>query len=285
MALLCALAASVAACGSGGPREGTGTGGTAGDGGGTPDADLADANFNQCGVAAPLPADTGKCVTVHAPALTNFDDYAPGTAASGYTYYVNGKPPAVDAVLGAIQHIGDGSDGNGGTSVISTDMVTGDGDAGYALQISDSDATHWGGALLFSFPSSAAPGTCLDARNYQGVTFSITGSAPSGSFAVSLAMLETMPVANGGLCDNADATKCLNATITLPMPADATTWKTVQLPWSAFTPGVGSGQNCVPLTGQNIVQLIIQPLMSYPPPNYTLQPGPYTVAVDNVAFF
>jgi hypothetical protein len=286
--LICALLASTAsACGSGTPGEKTagGTGGTTGEGGVTADAGLEDANFNQCGVAAPLPADTGHCVTVHTPAITNFDDYVPGTSASSYTYYVNGKPPATDAVLGVIQHIGDGSDMNGGTSVISTDMVTGEGGAGYALQIADTDATHWGGALLFYLPASAAPGTCLNAQAFHGVGFSIQGSAPSGSFAVSLATLETMTVANGGLCKSADSTKCLNATITLPMPADTTTWKSIQLPWSAFTPGVGSGQNCIPVTGQNIVQLIIQPLMSYPPPNYSLQPGPYTVAVDNVAFF
>ena len=41
----------------------------------------------------------------------------------------------------------------------------------------------------------------------------------------------------------------------------------------------------MPVTGQNVAQISIQPLMSYPPPNYMLQPGPYTVAVDNVRFY
>jgi hypothetical protein len=41
----------------------------------------------------------------------------------------------------------------------------------------------------------------------------------------------------------------------------------------------------VPVTGQNIVRIVIQPFMSYPPPNYLLQPGPYVMAVDNVRFY
>src|SRR5215831_16604860 len=78
---LCALLAStLAACGGGEQRQQSdgGTGGTAGDGGGAASRGLEDANFNQCGVAVPLPADTGRCVTVHAPAITSFDDYVPG---------------------------------------------------------------------------------------------------------------------------------------------------------------------------------------------------------------
>jgi hypothetical protein len=41
----------------------------------------------------------------------------------------------------------------------------------------------------------------------------------------------------------------------------------------------------VPVTGQNISRLGFQPFMSYPPPNYTLAPGPYAIAVDNVRFY
>jgi hypothetical protein len=269
------------ACGDGGHSQGN-----TGDGGNAPGAAInLDAGiFNQCGVAAPPPASTGQCTAVTAPLITNFDDYAGGVAAN-YTYYVNAKPPASNAVLGAIQHIGDGSDSNGGTSVIATDMVAGEGGSGYALQISDTDATNWGGLLVFYFPQSGSSPVCLNAAGYQGVEFSIQGAAPSGNFGVSLRMLDTIPVASNGLCDDATANDCKDATIQLPLPADATTWTQVQLPWSAFTPGVGSATACIPVTGQNIVSLVIQPLMSYPPPNYTLQPGPYAIAVDNVQFY
>jgi len=34
--------------------------------------------FNQCGVAAPPPADTGQCTAVHAPLIADFDDYVAG---------------------------------------------------------------------------------------------------------------------------------------------------------------------------------------------------------------
>jgi hypothetical protein len=273
-------AGSFVACGDGGHGQGN-----TGDGGDTSGAINLDAGiFNQCGVAAPPPANTGQCTAVTAPLITNFDDFAGGTAAS-YTYYVNGEPPASNAVLGAIQHIGDGSDMNGGTSIIATDMVTGVGGTGYALQISDTNATNWGGLLMFFFPQTGSAPTCLNADGYQGIAFSIQGAAPSGKFGVSLRMLDTIPVASSGLCDNATASDCKDATIQLPLPADATAWTQVSLPWSVFTPGVGSATACIPVTGQNIVSLVIQPLMSYPPPNYALQPGPYAIAVDNVQFY
>jgi len=276
------LATTFVACG-GGSDHGGNPGGN--DGGGlTGEISLDGGAFNQCGVAAPPPAGTGQCTLVTEPLLTNFDDYASGTAASSYTYYVN-PPPGSNAVLGAILHIGDGSDMNGGTSVISTDMVTGDGGAGYALQISDSDALHWGGSLLFYFPSSGATPVCLNAQSYQGLKFSIQGTSPSGKFAVSLGMLDTIPVGSSGLCNSPTASDCVNATVQLSLPSDAAAWAQIMLPWSAFTPGVGNGGLCVPVTGQNIVQIVIQPIMNYPPPNYTFAPGPYTIAVDNVQLY
>jgi hypothetical protein len=282
---ICTLASPVAACGGDGQQGGnsggsggaglTGLGGLGGPGGNT---------FNECGVAAPLPTDTGHCTAVSAPAVVDFDDYTAGTAASSYTYYVNGKPPAGDAVLGAFLHIDDGS-GTNGTSVVSTEMVTGEGNAGYAVQISDSNAVNWGGILLFYFPSNGTSTTCLNAQSYSGVEFSVKGSSPSGRIGVSLGMLDTIAITDKGLCDNATATDCKNASIERSLSPDAATWAHVQVPWSAFTPGVGSGRACVPVTGQNVVQLAIQPFMSYPPPNYMLAPGPYAIAVDNVRFY
>lgn len=283
LAICTLIAGPLAACGGDAPPAGgggggggtglTGPGGLGGVGGNT---------FNQCGVAAPPPSDAGHCTAVTAPAIVDFDDYTAGTAASSYTYDVNGKPPAGDAVPGAFLHIDDGSGTSGGTSVIATEMVAGEGGAGYAVQISDSNAVNWGGILLFYFPSS---GACLNAQNYGGVEFSIKGSSPSGRIGVSLGMLDTIAVKDNGLCDNATTADCKNANVETSLASDAATWAHVQVPWSAFTPGVGSGRACVPVTGQNIAQLAIQPLMNYPPPNYTLAPGPYTIAVDNVRFY
>lgn len=281
--LSCTLVAgTVAACGDGGPAGGN-TGGASGSGVGLTGGGLGGASFNECGVAAPLP--TGQCTAISAPALADFDDYAAGTAAGSYSYYINGKPPAADAVLGLFLHIDDGSGSNGGTSVISTEMVTGEGNAGYAVQIADSNAMNWGGILLFYFPPDGTTPTCLNAQSYKGVELSVKGSTPTGRIGVSLGMRDTIAVADNGLCNNAAASDCKNATLERPLSSDATTWTHVQLPWSAFTPGVGSGRACVPVTGQNIVQLAIQPLMNYPPPNYMLAPGPYSMAVDNVRFY
>jgi hypothetical protein len=292
-----ALSFVVVACGesskeeasSGGSGGGAGIGasGSAGSAGAvasggssiTIGAGIGGTGFNQCGVAAPLPADTGQCTVVSAPAITNFDDYA-GTAASSYTYYVNAAPPAPDAVLGQLLHVGDGSDTGGGTSVIATEMVVGVGGAGYALQFSDSNATNWGGLLMLFVPSG-----CLDASAYQGVAFSIKGSAPSGRYGVNLGMLDTIPTADNGLCTSPTSGDCHDATIQLALGPDAETWQQVEIPWSALTPGIGSGLSCVPVTGQNIVRLVIQPFMNYPPPDYTMQPGPYSIAIDDVRFY
>jgi hypothetical protein len=273
--LLCTLlAGNLAACGDGG--QGGGNGGS--DGAGLTGGGLGGASFNQCGVAAPLPPDTGQCTAVSAPALTTFDDYVAGTAATSYTYQANG-------VLGGFLHISDGSDMNGGTSVIATEMVTGAGGTGYALQVSNTNAINWGGAILFYFPQTGATPTCLNAQSHGGVAFSIKGASPTGRFGVSVGMLDTIPTADSGRCENAVAGDCKNANIELALPADSATWAQVEVPWSAFTPGVGSGLSCVPLTGQNIVHLAINPFMRYPPPNYMLEPGPYAIAIDNLRFF
>jgi endo-1,4-beta-xylanase len=266
--------------GSGG--DATGNGGAIGSGGAGGADGGSSFNFNQCGVAAPLPANPGQCTVVTSPTITNFDDYSGGNAGN-YTYYINGRPPAAGAVLGAVQHIGDGSDANGGTSVISTQMVTGREGTGYALEFSDTNAGHWGGLLSLYFPSTG-PG-CLDARTYTGVEFWIKGSSPSGRFGVSLNMLDTVPTSSGGLCSSASSSDCKSASLEFVLPSDAQTWTKVQVPWNAMTPGLGSQAACIPVTGQNITQLVIQPFMNYPPPNYTFAPGPYQIAVDDLAFY
>lgn len=248
-------------------------------------AGIGGSNYNECGVAAPLPVDANaQCTAVIVPTITNFDDYS-GNGANNYVYYINAKPPAQGALRGAVMHVGDGSDANGGTSMITTEMVVGQGDAGYALQIANTNAVNWGGLSMFYFPGDATTSPCLDAREYAGLEFSIRGSAASGRFGVTIGMRDTIPKADRGLCDNANASDCKDATIELTLPSDATAWKKVQLPWSTFTPGVGSGRACVPLTGQNIMRIVIQPFMSYPPPNYVLEPGPYSLEIDDLRFF
>jgi hypothetical protein len=94
-----------------------------------------------------------------------------------------------------------------------------------------------------------------------------------------------MAIADHGLCSNSVPSDCKDATIELNMPTSAETWAHIRIPWSSVTPGIGSELSCVPLTGQNVVRLVIQPFMNYPPPNYTMAPGPYAIIVDNLRFF
>jgi len=267
-------ACSDAAAPDGAPGSTGGTGGTG----------YAGSAFNQCGVAAPLPAETGHCAVVNAPLITDFDDYAGGSASS-YTFALAAAPPAEGATPGALVHVGDGSDTNGGTGVITTEMVTGEGDAGYALQIANTNAINWGGLVMFYFPFQGETPACVDASGYQGVEFSIKGTTPSGRFGATLGMLDTMPVADRGLCANASSSDCKDANIEFTLAADAAAWQRVQVPWSALTPGIGSATACVPVTGQNVVRLVIQPFMSYPPPDYVIEPGAYSIAIDNIGFY
>jgi len=273
-------ASSLAACSDGATGDAQGSsGGTGGTGG----VGVGGDHFNQCGVAAPLPAETGQCTVISAPAITDFDDYAGGTPAS-YTFSLDAAAPS-EAMTGAILHVGDGSDMNGGTGVITTEMVTGEGDAGYALQIANTNAMTWGGLLTFYFPYAGETPACLDASAFQGLEFSIKGTSPSGRFGASLGMLDTIPSADKGLCNNATTSDCKDANVELTLPADATTWMHVQVPWGTLTPGIGSETSCIPVTGQNVVRLVIQPFMSYPPPDYTFEPGAYAIAVDNLRFY
>jgi hypothetical protein len=281
VSVLGALAGNLAACSdeAGDDANGDGSGGSGATGVGGTGASA----FNQCGVAAPLPAESGQCTLVSAPLIADFDDYS-GTDASSYTFYVSAAPPS-EAVLGAILHVGDGSDTSPGTGVITTEMVTGQGDTGYALSIANTVASNWGGLLTFYFPFGGTTATCLDAREHVGLAFSIKGSSPSGRFGVNISMLDTVPPSDHGLCSNPASSDCKDANIELTLPPDAATWKDVQLPWSAFTPGVGSATSCIPVTGQNILRIVIQPFMNYPPPNYTFEPGAYAIAVDNLRFY
>jgi hypothetical protein len=280
LVLFLAMSFGAAGCGDAGEAE-PGSGGSSGTGGSAAGAgNFGGASFNQCGVAAPFPSDAG-CTPVTAPTIVDFDDYAGTGAAADYAFYVNAAPPEPNGVRGGLIHVGDGSDMNGGTSVITTEMVPGEGGSGYALQIANSNATNWGGLLMLYF---ATP-TCLDARGYAGVEFSVKGTSPSGRFGVTLGMLDTTPAADNGLCSNDPSSDCKDATRGLTLPADTGVWTQVRVPFDSLTPGVGSGLACVPVTGQNVIRVVIQPFMSYPPPDFMLVPGPYALAVDNVRFY
>ena len=189
-------------------------------------------------------------------------------------------------MLGGILHVGDGSDTNGGTGVIATEMVTGEGDAGYALQIANTNATNWGGLLMFYFPYERHD-ACMPERAAAIAAWSFRSGAPlrrAGSASTSACSTRSRSPTTGSATTRPPAT-ARTPTSRCTLPADAATWLQVQVPWSAFTPGVGSATSCVPVTGQNIVRLVIQPFMSYPPPDYMFEPGAYAIAVDNVRFY
>ena len=230
------------------------------------------------------PADGRRAVHGgHAPAIADFDDYTAGTAASSYTYYVNGE--AARSGRGARRdsahrrrvgherrdqrHRHRDGGGRGQRRLRDADRRT-------------ATRSNWGGLLLFYFPSN---GACLNAQSYRGVEFSIKGSSPSGRIGVSLGMLDT--IAGHGqrglrqrdgerLQERQRRTETGVGRRDLGARADPVERVHARRrQWARVRAGHRAEH----------LQLAIQPFMNYPPPNYTLAPGPYTIAVDNVRFY
>ena len=238
-----------------------------------------DEPLNQCGVAAPGPADVGSCTTVSSPVIVDFDDYEDGPADS-YAFHVGGESGTPGSVLGGLLHIDDGSDG----ATITTEMVAGADGSPYAIRIASDDAQNWGGLLMLYFPSGGDI-ACLDGSEYAGIELSLKGSSPSGNAGVTLGMVDTNPTADGGLCDNASSDDCKEANVQVALPEDPEKWSRIQIPWSAFVPGMGSDGQCIPANGMNLMRLVVQPYMVYAPPTWEFSPGAYSLTIDSVRFY
>jgi hypothetical protein len=140
----------------------------------------------------------------------------------------------------------------------------------------------WGGFLMFYFPFQNAMPVCVSPANYTGIRFWARGMSGANTMGVSLGTVETVPVSDGGMCNNsADAAACAYPTAKMNVPM---AWSQIQLPWSSFTGGIATS-GCASAPGSGILRIVIQPFESYPAPNYKVSPAPYGLDVDNVEFY
>jgi hypothetical protein len=156
------------------------------------------------------------------------------------------------------------------------EMPTGFGDTGYALKISDQEAKNWGGGVGFWMSN------CVDAATYSGIRLQVRGTVPTGMVGITVSTRDTVaPSAEGvGACMG---TTCADASAEFAVGLDATAWTQVDLPWSAFTPGVGSGGVAAPLSGFGIMGLTFTVNLQYD--EVGPKPGPYDLTIDEIGYF
>lgn len=156
------------------------------------------------------------------------------------------------------------------------EMHTGFGDTGYALNVSDQEAKIWGGGVGFWM------GGCVDAATYSGVRLQVRGSVPTGTVRLEVATRDTLPPSTDGVgaCTTTD---CANAAAEFAVGLDPQEWTQIDLPWSAFTPGVGSGSVAAPLSGFGIAGLTFSVSVQYD--EVGAIPGPYDLTIDEIGFF
>ena len=218
--------------------------------------------------------DCASPTTVTTTAITDFESYDGATALEDWSFNFNGDAEGVGAIYGGPYPFDDET----GTPQFL--MVAGN-SGNYAVSVSNTEATEWGGGLGFWF-------TCMDATAYAGISFYVRGSTPVGTIGVSLAMEETSPPseedpAGGGTCE---VEPCEQATAEFTITTD---WTLVQLAWTDFTAGT-SGTTSVPVTGANITGINLSANLEWiedPDNADTWIPvaGAYSLEIDDLAFY
>lgn len=212
---------------------------------------------------------------VATPTMTGFEDYDPAIAVTDWNFTFNAEPGMTGEVYAGPYQYSD-----------ETGMQTMSMDAGnassYAIGISNTQASDWGGGLGFWM-------SCIDASAYDGLSFYARGSVPGGMASINLSMEQTNrpsedDPATGGTCE---AEVCEAPTDQFPV---SSTWTRVLLPWASFTPGTAGTMN-VPATGNNITgftlnaQLVWEATDPNDPSVYAATPAGYELFVDDIGFF
>ncbi len=147
---------------------------------------------------------------------------------------------------------------------------------GFALKISDAEAKQWGGGVGFWMSN------CVDAATYSGIRLQVRGAVPTGTVGIKVSTRDTVaPSAEGvGACTG---TACADASASFTLAASADEWKQIDLPWSAFTGGVGSGGIAAPLSGFGIMGLSFSVSVNYD--EVGPLPAPYELTIDEIGYF
>ena len=284
---------SGAAAGTGGTGATT-TGATAGTGGSTTTCDpgLEDCygacvdlqtdvdHCGNCDTACPTGVcNAGVCpkvkdcyvkTTITSPEFSDFEGYDGTEPVSDWGFAFNAPSGEDGAVYAGPYEYDDGT----GTPTLS--MALGH-DSDYAATVANPGATDWGGGLGFWM-------SCIDATAYDGISFWVQGSAPSGSATMTVAMEQTSEPseddpAGGGTCQ----TDCEPASLDIPVTS---TWTLLQIPWGSFTPGTADGAD-VPVTGDNITGFAFNVPLVYKDDGtgtWVAVPSDYSLSIDDIQF-
>jgi len=216
--------------------------------------------------------------TLTVPLITNFDSYDGKVEASKWATPFNGKTGAdADAPYAGVYTYNDGT----GTPFLG--MVGGANASLYAASISNPMASMWGGALGIWMG-------CVNATSYQGVSFNVRGTIPTGKISVGLTMEQTSEPdktdpAGGGTC--MAGTMCKSPQAEVPVTAD---WVLTKIPWSMFAAGAGTGATAVTANGDNVAGFTFSVGLVYmesPAGSmmYVPTPAAYDLQIDDLGFY
>ena len=208
------------------------------------------------------------------PLLADFESYDGTTAATSWSWAFNAPAGAAGAVYAGFYNSNDGT----GTPTLNL-VNPGYDSSKYAANIANTQASSWGGQLGVWMG-------CIDASAYQGISFWVQGTAPTGNANLTLATEGTSPPDStdshgGGTCT---ATPCAGPNIQFPVTSS---WTQVLVPWGTFTAGQANGAT-VPTTGNGITGLSWNVSLAYgcdsTGTNCTPTPAGYNLSVDNIQF-
>jgi hypothetical protein len=219
--------------------------------------------------------DCYKKTVLTDPSLADFEDYDGTTAAASWSWAINAPAGSANAVYAGLYEYDDGT----GSPAMS---IAGPGNASskYAAKLAaGSQASKWGGALGIWMG-------CVDASAYQGISFWVKGTAPTGTATVTLAAEATSAPdstdpAAGGTCTSGT---CAAATKEFPV---TTSWSQVLVTWDTFTAGTANGAT-VTTSGNGITGLSWNVGLAYHAGSgdagYVPTAASYDIEVDDVQF-
>jgi hypothetical protein len=260
-----------------GTTGGTATGTTGGTSTGTTGGTATTATGGSGGAVAKVKMCATK-TTLTVPLLTNFDSYDGKVEANKWATPFNGKTGAdADAPYAGLYTYDDMT----GTPFLG--MVGGANSSTYAASISNPMSSKWGAALGVWM-------ACVNASSYQGVSFNVRGTIPTGKITVGLTMEQSSAPAmddpaGGGTCTAGDMCKAPQAEV--PVTAD---WVLTKIPWSMFAAGAGSAAAVVTANGDNVAGFTFSVGLVYmesPAGSmmYVPTPAAYDLQIDDLGFY
>jgi hypothetical protein len=213
-------------------------------------------------------------VTASSAQIANFENFDGMETVDKYAFAFGGPTNGTAGVYaGAYGYAG-------GTDVVTLAILAGH-TGNYGLTESTMPATSWGQGLGFWMG-------CVDASAYEGITFWVRGSVPTGVFSFGLntentTLPDATNAAAGGTCPGTTDTCKTPTKSALPITMD---WTQVSVLWADLTGGL-SGATPVTVTGDTITGFTLLMSLNYTnvdDAGYTPTLGNISFAIDDIAF-